>query len=386
MPTVKKLLCIVVLFVSLIGSLANLRAQALPNLDSLLTAERTKYDLPAIGVAVIRNGKLERICVTGVRKYGDTTKVTINDKWHIGSDTKSMTATLLGRLVEMGKVKWSTTLVEVFPELKGKMHREYDSVTLEMLLCHHAGLPAETCPKSLTPDSLQNLPGTPREQRYQYLKAILAEAPEAAPGSKYIYANSGFAIAGAIAERLLNKPYEELLYQYVFSPLGISSAGFGSMNTPGLVNQPWQHVIAENQHVAIDGGRKSDNPEAITPAGRVHLTLGDWSKYAIAHLVGETDGGVLQPATFKKLHSLPFGGEYGFGWGIVYRPWAKSAEFTSTGKVLAHDGSNQQNYASIWLAPDTKFGLLVVTNQGGDMAEKAVQEIVGKIIKALWVK
>jgi CubicO group peptidase (beta-lactamase class C family) len=350
-----------------------------PYLDSLLSATRSKYYLPAIGVAIILEGKLKWVDVDGVRKYGDTTQVTVDDKWHIGSDTKAMTATMIARLVEMGKLNWSTTISQVFPELKGKISSEYDSVTVEMLLCHRAGLLTETWPSGMSKMSLLHSRSSEREQRYDYVKQMLADPPRSKPGTKFEYANAGFIIAGAIAERVMDSPYADLMQQYVFGPLGMSSVGYGPTNTEGKIDQPWAHSMNGSKHVPMDADPTGDNPPVLTPAGRVHLSLADWAKFAIAHLDGEEHGGILQPSTYRKLHSLPFGGEYGFGWGISTRSWAK-------GTVLTHNGSNGMNFATLWLAPKIRFGVLVVTNQGDTNAEAAVSDVVTAVVTKLWIK
>ena len=67
--------------------------------------------------------------------------MTTNDVFHIGSDTKSMTATLTAMLIEEGKLRWDTTIADVFPELKGKMDKQYEAVTVEQLLTHRGGVP-----------------------------------------------------------------------------------------------------------------------------------------------------------------------------------------------------------------------------------------------------
>jgi CubicO group peptidase (beta-lactamase class C family) len=60
---------------------------------------------------------LSAVGAVGVRKYGTDTPVTINDQFHLGSDTKAMTATMLATLVEEGKLSWGTRLEQVFPDL-----------------------------------------------------------------------------------------------------------------------------------------------------------------------------------------------------------------------------------------------------------------------------
>ena len=100
-----------------------------------------KYNLPALAVVVVKSGQICDQEAVGVRKWGDPTPVTTNDIFHIGSDTKSMTATLAAMLIEEGKLNWNTTIADVFPELKGKMDKQYETVTVEQLLTHRGGVP-----------------------------------------------------------------------------------------------------------------------------------------------------------------------------------------------------------------------------------------------------
>ena len=66
---------------------------------------------------------------------------------------------------------------------------------------------------------------------------------------------------------------------------------------------------------------------------------------------------------------------YALGWLVATRPWAGPG-----GRVLTHAGSNTMNYAVAWLAPEGKFGILVVTNQGGPAATRATDAVVGRLI------
>jgi CubicO group peptidase (beta-lactamase class C family) len=329
------------------------------NLNALLKPIRQKYDLPALAGAIVTSKGLSAVGAVGVRKYGTNTPVTINDQFHLGSDTKAMTATMLATLVEEGKLSWATTIERVFPELAPKMNGAYRKVTLEQLLAHRAGLSEESWAHGKTFQDMHNLPGTPREQRAAYLAMILSERPDSEPGSKFLYSNRSYAVAGAMAERVTDEPWEELMQKRVFQPLGMQSCGFGSMGTPGQVDQPWQHrLVLDEGHRAIAPGPLADNPPVIGPGGTVHCSIVDWGKFVTAHLRGEKGkAGILKPDTFKRLHSPPFGGEYGFGWFLAARPWAG-------GPALNHSGSNLQNFAVVWMAPAKDFAVLVTTNQG----------------------
>ncbi len=101
---------------------------------------RAKYDLPALAVVVVKDGAICDRAAVGVRKWGAAALVTTNDLFHIGSCTKSMTATLTAMLIEAGQLRWDTTVAEVFPEWKGIMDRQYENVTVQQLLTQRSGL------------------------------------------------------------------------------------------------------------------------------------------------------------------------------------------------------------------------------------------------------
>jgi hypothetical protein len=152
------------------------------------------------------------------------------------------------------------------------------------------------------------------------------------------------------------------------------------MGTPGKIDQPWQHTLEATNHHAIAPGPRSDNPLVIGPAGTVHCSLGDWAKYVAIHVHGETNRvGLLKPETFRKLHTPMFGGDYAFGWAVANRKWG-------SGRVLTHNGSNNQNFAVVWITPLRDFAVLVATNQGGDEAEKACDETAAALITEFLTK
>jgi CubicO group peptidase (beta-lactamase class C family) len=349
-------------------------SQISADLSSILKPILKKNDFPALAGAIVRSEGIVAVGAVGVRKYGTSTPVTINDKFHLGSDTKAMTATLLAMMVEAGKLEWTTSLAAALPELAATMDPAYRQVTLEQLMNHRAGFPAETAPRGMTLLDVHRLSGSPREQRSAYAQTILKEPPEVSPGTKFLYSNRSYAIAGVIAEKVAGRPWEDLMREWLFGPLGMASCGFGAMGTPGKLDEPLQHTLIFGMHRAIEPGPLADNPVAIAPAAEVHCSVVDWAKFVQAHLRGEKgEGGSLSPRTFKKLHTPPYG-DYAFGWLVAERSWAG-------GRALTHGGSNTQNYADAWMAPIKDFGVLVMTNQGGDKAAKASDEAATALIK-----
>ena len=342
------------------------RAQSLPaDTTQALEAVCKKYDLPALAVVVVKDGKICDRAAIGIRKLGDSALVTTNDQWHIGSDTKSMTATLAAMFIEENKLRWDSTIAEVFPELKGKMDKQYETATVEQLLTQRGGVPGEPPAAAWKRAWQQN--GTPTQQRYEFIQAVLAQPPAAAPGTKYIYSNQGYAIVGAMLEEISGQSWEDLITEKLFKPLHMDSAGFGAPGTIGKVDQPWGHTRESLP-------RQSDNPPAIAPAGRVHCSLDDLARYTIFQMEGERNDGLLKAETVRKLHTPPPGENYACGWRVLQRGWA-------SGNALTHSGSNTMWYLVMWLASEKDFSVIIATNTGADNAAKACDDVAGAMIK-----
>jgi CubicO group peptidase (beta-lactamase class C family) len=335
-------------------------------INRLLAPVRDRNRLPGLIGAIVKGDKLASIGVAGIRRVGSDAPIQVGDRFHIGSCTKAMTATLVGMLVDQGLLNWSSTIRDIFPEHARSIHADFATVTLSHLLTHRAGLPHDA--------PWWGLRGrTPTEQRRGLFSRMLKDPPLTKPGTTYAYSNVDYALAGLMAEQVTGKPWETLMRERLFSPLGMTTAGFGPPGAEGRTNEPWGHR-------EIDGQLRpmlEDNAPSLGPAGTVHLSLPDWAKFAALHLRGaQGTAKLLKPETFRILHTPPPGEEYAGGWFVVDRSWAG-------GRALMHNGSNTTWYASIWIAPLRDFATLVATNQGSKAAETACDEATEALIKLL---
>ncbi len=341
-------------------SAGTVRAEAPPAKDvsALLAPIIQQHDVPGMAVAVIQSGETVAVGVAGVRTRGKGDKIAIADHFHIGSDTKAMTAMLCGILVDDGKLKWSQTLGKTFPDLKKSMHPQYQAVTLEQLLTHRSGAPGELEKDELWGKLWQHK-GTPTSARRLLLTGVTAKPPEAAPGTKFIYTNAGFSIAGHMAEKVTGKSWEDLMREKIFRPLGMTSAGFGAPGTRTKNDQPRGHKA---NGTPVEPGPAADNPVGIGPAGIVHCSIEDWAKFVVANLPSDKTK-LVKPETLEKLHTpAPGAPKHAMGWIIADgQPWAG-------GPALTHAGSNTMWYAVAWLAPSKDFAVLVACNQANDKA------------------
>jgi CubicO group peptidase (beta-lactamase class C family) len=125
---------------------------------------------------------------------------------------------------------------------------------------------------------------------------------------------------------------------------------------------------------AVEPGPDADNPAAISPAGRVHLSLADFLRYVSWHARGPVrDVKLMSEANFQRLHRAPEGSDYAMGWIVTERKWAG-------GRALNHNGSNTMWYAVMWTAPGKGTAFVAVANAGGDEAFKACDAAVAMLI------
>ncbi len=340
-------------------------ASPVEDVSSLLEPIRMEFDLPALAGSIVSTSGTLAVGATGQRTRGGNDPVSIDDRWHLGSCTKAMTATLVALLVEEGRISWETTLAEIYPR-ETAIQPAWKTVTIEHLLRHVSGLPADgTRWVSELPDG--SLEGPVRERRRNVVVAALAQPPESAPGFAPRYSNAGYVIAGSMIEMRMDASWEDLIRQRLFEPLGMASAGFGP---PRPLPQPQGHL----SRVPLGVGPGADIPPVLGPAGTVHASLEDWGKFVALHLAGPSVGSELLPkASFARMHSPTPGTVYAIGWGSSASDWA--------GQVIGAAGSNRYWYARVAAAPEEGIAVLVVTNEAGDHARTGTDKAATALIR-----
>lgn len=338
-----------------------------------LEAIRARNHLPALAAAAVQDGVITDCAAVGLRSVDDDAPVTLDDQWHLGSITKSMTATVAAMLVEKGRLRWDTTVPEALGEVIGAIADDWTLVTLEELLSHHGGAPADP-PEGAWRKARRRI-GAPAEQRLEFVRALLARGTEVQPRTRFLYSNQGYAIAAAMMEQAAGQTWEELMQTMLFTPLEMSSAGFGPPGVAGRLDQPCGHFGGIKDPNPLPPGNNADLPPAIAPAGTVHCSVRDLAKYAAFHASrGATAPGLLKEEGFEKLHSRVPREDYSLGWCVLRRRWAG-------GDALMHTGSNALWYAAVWVAPERNLGFVAVTNIGSDNADDTCDQAIKALLK-----
>lgn len=325
------------------------------------------YPLPGVVLAIADVNRPLQIAASGLRKHDDSTRLLVDDKIHLGSCTKAMTATLVARLVEKNLLQFNWTIGQVLPSLTSDIHPQYHNVTIEQLLTHQSGM-------SANPANWWVHRGEPvSDIRLKIARTALGNEPEFIPGTKTLYSNLGYMIAGLMIEKVGGTTWEELITAEVFEPLGLSSAGFGPPSVNEKINQPWGHTLTSNGKLTAG---QIDNAQALGPAGRVHMNFSDWAKFILAHAsdgASLDDTNYLSAESWRKLHTPLLDG-YSPGWIVTSRGWAK-------GNTYTHFGSNTWWSAVVWVAPNQKRAYLAGANVAGEKVANYIDVGVGKLIQ-----
>jgi CubicO group peptidase (beta-lactamase class C family) len=361
-----------VIAVGLQGQAAQRVAAPDAAIATIINEMRRAERLPGIAVVVTRSNSETWVHVDGERRAGKGDPVMASDHMRLGSLTKGITATMIGALVEQKRMTMETTIGEAFPELSSKMQPGYRKVTVRHLLTHASGVPTYTSLPLLR--VLLGLPGSGPEQRVTFVGGVLAQPPRFEAGTRHEYSNAGPSIAAAMAERITGTPYQQLVQNLVFGPLG----GHAAFTNPGVETtpQPWGHIRPSSGPLVevSPASRAYTVPFAIEPAGGIALTPHDYGRFLQLHLRGlKGRDDVLKAATIQELHTRGSA----MGWSVVARDGVESHE---------HSGSYAAYVAFTTLQPERDLAIGVFTNAGGDQALKdAVARLAFRIAARLSV-
>jgi CubicO group peptidase (beta-lactamase class C family) len=264
---------------------------------------------------------------------------------------------------------------QMFPELVRQMQPSYRKATVRMLLSHTSGMPGgpkQPEPRKPTPDDLNKA----MANRYEFVRKTVGEPPLGKPGKTQHYGSTCIIVVSYL-ERKLHKPYEELMEQYVFRPLGMTTAGkFLMVSGPDKLDSPWPHDLKDGRYKPVEllVGRGFSR----APAAGVCCSIGDLGRWASAHLQGENGhSNLMRSRTFRELHRLQPGVNANMTFGRGRAPWAGA-------EILAISGAHVGLSAQVSIVPAHNYAICVATNCNGKDADQARREVRDFLVR--WVK
>ncbi len=350
----------------------SLNAQVLSSkqVDSVVEKTLKTFDVPGIAVGIIKDGKLIHAKGYGVRSIKNNFKTDENTLFGVASNTKAMTAALLGMLVDEKKIAWDTKVTNIIPEFKLYDTYATNEFTIRDLLTHRSGLGLGAGDLMIWPDS-STVNKAQLIHNMRYLK------PVSSFRSKYDYDNLLYIVAGEVIERVAKVSYDEFLESRIFKPLGMNKTAASWYRLKDKTNIIDGHAPYEGKllPVGLSFG------EIANAAGGVYSNVTDMSKWVTAMINGGKYGDKLQyslfsPAVARELwtpqtltnNNGPWEfASYGLGWNVG----------TTNGNFeVKHTGGLSGIVTQVIILPQHKLGIIVLTNQQSGAAFNAISSTI----------
>ena len=343
-----------------------------------------RYRPPGLAVGVVVDGEVVFARTQGELVAGSGQAIDRDTLFKIASNSKAMTAALLARLVDQGRLQWTDPVVRHLPDFR--MHDDW--VTREMqvrdLLIHNSGLGAGAGDLMLWPEP--NL-----FTRADVIRGLRHLQPVYSFRSRYAYDNTLYIVAGEVAAAAGGAPYDALVRRELFAPLGMDRCQVGAWRTDEVGNVAQPHMRGgDGRQVAIreDGDVVPDVP--MMAAGGIRCSLDDMLAWVRTWLQPERfgldakGGPWLSPEqreeVWKTHMPMPLSrrmrewdnshfSAYGYGWRL--------ADVDGTWKV-SHTGTLSGMYSAVTLLPQRDAGFVILVNGNADELRTVLTQVLVK--------
>ena len=370
----KKCLFIFAALFSLINGIAQTQPISAKQIDSLTELVLKTFNVSGIAVGVVKDGKLIHAKGYGVANLATGKKVDENTLFGVASNSKAMTAALLGQLVDEGIIKWDDKVTDYVPEFK--MYDPYvtEAFTIRDLLTHRSGL-------GLGAGDLMMFPDGSDFTRKDIIHNLRYLKPVSAFRTKYDYDNNLYIVAGEVAERASGIKWEDLVEQKIMKPLGMKSSAASLYRLKDNSNAIRPHAPVDWKLQVLD----IDWSESANAAGGIWSNITDWSKWVIAQMNhGKYGEGLKQSIFSEEVHEETWSPQtiikasavapynthfaaYGLGWFL---------SDVKGYKQVTHTGGLAGIVTQVVMFPELQLGILVFTNQQSGAAFNAISRTI----------
>lgn len=328
------------------------REEAAHLLNVWLNYQKDAHNIPAIMAAIVKDGKVFWSKGVGSANLSTNTKANTDTLTNICSNSKVITAAATMTLVEQNEIELDSDVRQLLPEYKFT-HEFNDKgpVTVRSLLAHTSGLPRDTG------HGYWSAPNFHFPNKQEFSQSLSRMSTATPVGTNVAYSNVGYALLGAIIEKVSGLTYKEYVEQKIFAPL--------NMNTSVVEMQKEMHGSIHAMGYSAEDRFRHRVPvgffttKAMQSAAGISTTVNDWSKFAIWQLQQQSDSAKLVSSTLKQQMTEPQT-KVNNGWsrGLGYE-----LQTDAQGQIWAMHGGMCPGYNSyIKFNIDKKLGFAVFTN------------------------
>ena len=344
--------------------------------NALIDAVLAQYHLPGIAVGVIDDGKVVYTRTMGKLESGRP--IDTDTLFKIASNSKAMTATLLARLVEEGKLHWDDPVTKYLPSFR--MYDPWVTANMQVgdLLVHHSGLPEGAGDLMLWPEPNQFTPE-------DVLRGLRYLKPAYSFRAGYAYDNTLYIVAGLVAAAAGGAPYPTLMRREVFRPLGMNRCQIGTWNRDEVGNVARPHVWRDGSFVQVPASGAVVHAATMDAAGGVRCSLNDMLIWAMNWLAPTPQQlAWLSPQQRQREWTgytpMPISADrrawdgtlfysYGYGWRIA----DVDGQMT-----VSHTGTLSGMYSAVTLLPFRRSGYVFLIDADAENARIVLNEVLTK--------
>jgi CubicO group peptidase (beta-lactamase class C family) len=326
----------------------------LESLDQYILKGIADWGIPGFAVSIVKDGEIIYQKGFGLRKLGGREQVDAQTVFGVASNTKAMTATALGMLVDEGLIGWDDRVRDHLPWFELSDPCISDMVTIRDLLSHQTGI------GRMTGNRLVFMPSRDRRTILDHVRHQPFEEPFR---TGFVYSNMMYMVAGMIIEEVTGKSWDDFLQVRLFEPLEMESASVSITQIRANDNAAWPHQEI-NRTVQPIPRRNFDN---VGPAASVNASAGDMARWMLFNLG--------QPGTYKDRTLVTAG-----VMNEIYRPqYIFAATNTAQDnfrayclgwytdqyegyRILHHGGATDGMNSIIMLVPELDLGIFAAGN------------------------
>ena len=320
----------------------------------LIQSRMEQYQIPGVATAVFTQDRTLWLECFGVEDLAERRAITPETVFSIQSVSKAVTATALMMAVDDDRVQIDIPITNYLPDLAlNSVFEDFPErkITLQHLLNHTAGLTGETTGGNNS--NAGNLPFN------EYAKTIRKTWLVSPVGTKHLYSNIGFDLAGEILRNVYDRPYAKVIAQKLFQPLGMSKSFVDTAESNGL-----------SPHVAQGHSptySKLPHYIPMSASGGVRMSIDDAVRFVQFHINrGRVNGKqLINPELFdrmcKRSIRVTSGGE-SVWYGLGVNSWIEADTY-----AVAHHGAGFGFRCVMKWYPEYGIGVVMMAN-GFDVA------------------
>jgi len=313
---------------------------------------------------IVHEGEVVYTGTHGVLENGKRQKVDEHTQFRLASVSKGFAGVLAGMLEQEGVLSLNDRVEDHYPGFSLKDSVNTADLTIRDLLSHTSGL---------VPYAFDNLVEADQDL-YTIIDRLDEVDISAPPGELYGYQNVLFSMLDPIAKRATGTPYQVLLQQRIFTPLGMNDASAGPVDTERFPNMARPHVMMGGAYVPL---QEYEGYYNVLPAAGVNASIADMSEWLLALLGHKPEylpdtvlTSISTPVVYTPLkwrytrYWQPFRERYySLGWRIYNYKGCR---------IIYHGGYIRGCRAEVAFCPAEEVGIAFMQNSPNELASRFV--------------